>query len=432
MAAMKESDLPNSTPSLGDKEYDSYSWELLEDHPLRSHPTECIPGLSSYVAKYLAILKRRWTERIFPLVCLFLMFLIVIQFLAALPYGLTYIVFRSGIEEQKGFVQWPTEFSREPSTCILYNPQAHDAIQYAIDAGCSGVKVDLQAQEGELLVDGLLSDREAPGTLGSLYLNSLLRKLDARNSAVVSPASTDETSPIGLFDEDPARPFTLFLKLHTPVQAVWPHIVSQLMPLKQKGYLSYRNGTRVVPRPVTIVLTSPEGLDFGDVVGTNHDSILDSIMFDTSLEQLVKEDYGPTLRVTQSSRGVGGSNSAQTEADTESLKQHHESSYQLLTATANFTQLIGFPHRGGRFSPQQIERVRAQVRAAHRRGLLARYEGTSDYPPPVRRIIWRILVREGADIIEIDGRRCEIPWWRRFFVTGSMECRGRKGDTGNE
>ncbi|BAE59857.1 unnamed protein product [Aspergillus oryzae RIB40] len=407
---MKESDLLKSTPSIGNKEYDSYSWELLEDHPLRSHPTECIPGLSSYVAKYLAILKRRWTERIFPIVCLILMFLIVIQFLAALPYGLTYIVFRSGIEEQKGFVQWPTEFSREPSTCILYNPQARDAIQYAIDAGCSGVKVDLQAQESELLVDSLVSDREAPGTLGT---------------------STDETSPIGLFDEDPARPFTLFLELHTSVQAAWPHLVSQLMPLKQKGYLSYRNGTRVVPRPVTIVLTGLEGLDFGDVVGSDHDNILDSMMFDTSLEQLVKEDYGPTLRVTQSSRGVGGSNSAQTEADTDNLKQSHESSYQLVTATANFTRSIGFPRRGGRFSPQQIERVRAQVRAAHRRGLRARYEGTSDYPPPVRRMIWRILVREGADIIEIDGRGCEIPWWRRFFVTGSMECRGRKGDTGN-
>lgn len=77
MAAMKESDLLKSTPSIGNKEYDSYSWELLEDHPLRSHPTECIPGLSSYVAKYLAILKRRWTERIFPIVCLILMFLYV-------------------------------------------------------------------------------------------------------------------------------------------------------------------------------------------------------------------------------------------------------------------------------------------------------------------------------------------------------------------
>ncbi|KAE8131169.1 hypothetical protein BDV38DRAFT_290623 [Aspergillus pseudotamarii] len=432
MAAIEESELLNSTPSLRDKEYDSYSWELLENHPLRYHPDECIPGLSSYIARYLAILKRRWTERIFPLICLFLMFLIVVQFLAALPYGLTYIVFRSGIEEHQGFVQWPTEFSRTPSACILYNPQAHDAIQYAIDAGCSGVKVDLQAQEGRLLVDSLASDREVSETLENLYLNPLLKKLDARNSAVIYPATTDASSPIGLFDEDPAQPFTLFLELHTSVQAAWPHLVSQLMSLKQKDYLSYRNGTRVVPRPVTIVLTGLEGLDFGDGDGSDHDNVNESMMFDTSLEQLLKEDYGSALKVSQSSHKVRGGNSAQTEADTEdSLNQHHESSYQLVTATANFTRSIGFPHRGGRFSSQQIERVRAQVRAAHRRGLRARYSGTSGYSPPVRRMIWRILVREGADMIEVDGRGCEIPWWRRFFVGGGMECRGRKGDTGS-
>ncbi|KAB8257140.1 hypothetical protein BDV32DRAFT_87398 [Aspergillus pseudonomiae] len=431
MAVMKKSDQLDNTPSLRDKEYDSYSWELLDDHPLRSHPTECIPGLSAYVARYSAILRKQWTERVFPLVCLFLMFLVVVQFLAALPYGFTYIVFRSGIEEPKGFVQWPTEFSREPSTCILYNPQAHDAIQYAIDAGCSGVRVGFKAQGGELLVDGLVSNRQVSGTLDKLYINPLIKKLDARNSAEVSPASTAKSGPIGLFDTDPAQPFTLFLELRTSVQAAWPQLVSQLMPLKQKGYLSYRNGTQVAPRPVTIVLTGLESLDFVDMAEPAHDSIIESIMFDTSLEQLLKEDYGSALRVPQASHSVRESKPAQTEADTgSSLRQHHEFSYQLLTATANFTRSIGFPHRGGRFSPQQIERVRAQVRAAHRRGLHARYEGASDYPPAVRRMIWRILVHEGADMIEIDGRRCEIPWWRRYFVGGGMECHGRKEDTG--
>lgn len=292
--------------------------------------------------------------------------------------------------------------------------------------------MDLHAQEGRLLVDSLASDREVSETLENLYLSPLLKKLDARNSAVLYPASTDASSPIGLFDEDPVQPFTLFLDLHSSVHEAWPHLVSQLRSLKQKGYLSFRNGTRVIPRPVTIVLTGLEGLGLGNGVGSDHDNVNESMMFDTSLEKLLKEDYGSTLKVSQPSHKVRGGNSAQTEVDTEnSLNQHRESSYRLLTATANFTRSIGFPHRGGRFSTQQIERVRAQVRAAHRRGLRARYSGTSGYSPPVRRMIWRILVREGADMIEIDGRRCEIPWWRRFFVGGGMECRGRKGDTGN-
>lgn len=41
--------------SKEDHEYDSW---LLEDHPLRSHPTQCIPGLGAALAELYTDLKQ--------------------------------------------------------------------------------------------------------------------------------------------------------------------------------------------------------------------------------------------------------------------------------------------------------------------------------------------------------------------------------------
>ncbi|KAB8235438.1 uncharacterized protein BDW43DRAFT_309304 [Aspergillus alliaceus] len=427
MAATKDSDLLNSTP-IRTKEYDSYPWELLKDHQLRSHPTECIPVLSSAVAGCLAVMRRRWTERVFPLVCLFLMFLMVVQFLAALPYGLSYIFLRNGNEGKKGFAQWPAEFSKEPGTCILHNPQTHDPVQDAIDAGCSGVRVDIRVHEDELM-SSPMSGQGASDTLHSLYLDRLLTRLDARNSAEISPASSDGPGLMGLLDDDPALPLTILLQFHTLVQTVWPRLVSQLMPLKEKGYLSHRTGTQVVPRPVTIVLTGLDASDFVDIIGSGPDDILDSIMLDIPLERLEKEGYDSMSNLSGPFHGSRSHASAQSDLDPENRLTPPHELYQLLTATVNFTRSIGLPHRGGRFSAQQIERVRAQVQAAHRRGLRIRYEGITCYPLPLRRMIWRILVHEGADLIEMEGMGDEIPWWRRFLLAREMECHGRREGT---
>ncbi|KAE8352670.1 hypothetical protein BDV28DRAFT_157682 [Aspergillus coremiiformis] len=408
MAATQHSDIFNSKSSVEENQSDSDFWDLLDDHPRRSYPAGFIPHVSSDVARVLAVVRRRCTERIFPLACLCLMFLIVAQFLAALPYGFMYIFLRRGIDGQQVVFPWPAEFRGETSTCILHNLRTRDAVQHAVDAGCSGVKVDIQSSGDELLVESPIPDQEASSTLHSLYLSTLVGKLDAINSAAVSPVSTDGSDPIGLFDGNPGQSFMLFLELHTSLKIAWPQLVSQLTPLKQKGYLSYRNETRVVPRPVTIVLT---GFDASEL--DEDDSMRENIMFDTPLEQLAVDDGDSALTISAPAPGP--------RSDPADLP------YPVFTATANFSRSIGFPHRGGRFSPRQIERVRAQVRAAHRRGFRARYEGIPSYPPPVRRMIWRILDHAGADFIEIDGTGCEIPWWRRILLIG-MECqRSEKG-----
>lgn len=72
--AASESPSCRTADLLQPDEYDEYSWMLLEDHPLRSHPTDCWPGVFAFLGRCYTALKQRWTERLFPVLCLFLMF----------------------------------------------------------------------------------------------------------------------------------------------------------------------------------------------------------------------------------------------------------------------------------------------------------------------------------------------------------------------
>ncbi|KAF7594049.1 hypothetical protein BBP40_010186 [Aspergillus hancockii] len=348
----------------------------------------------------------------------------VIQFLATLPHGFTYVFLRNGAGAQKGSFQWPAEFKGGQSPCVLYNVGSHDPVQYAVDAGCSGVKVDIQVEKEELYAGAM---PKALDTLRDLYLKPLVDKLDARNAAEVLRSSTSEFGRVGLLDEDPTRPFTLVLKLHSWAESALPQLVRLLESLKEKGYLSIRNGTQFVSRPVTVVLAGQNMANFGDMFNPDGDRTHNSIVLDISLEDLVVEDYGSVVGTSETSLAEMDDYIQSKGASDNSLGK-----YQMLTATVNFTKSIGFPHRGGRFSQHQIERVRAQVQAAHRRGLRARYEGISSYSQTLQRVIWRVLVHEGADLIEVDWTRCELPWWRRFVVAGDMHCHGRTGDISGE
>lgn len=50
-------------------EYDPW---LLDDHPLRSHPTVCIPGLGTFIAEWYASVERRWKDGLFRVGCILL------------------------------------------------------------------------------------------------------------------------------------------------------------------------------------------------------------------------------------------------------------------------------------------------------------------------------------------------------------------------
>ncbi|PYI08527.1 hypothetical protein BO78DRAFT_416698 [Aspergillus sclerotiicarbonarius CBS 121057] len=413
MAAATYPDLRDRSctqPLLEADEYDEYSWVLLEDHPLRSPPTECCPGILWVIHRCCAAVSKRWSDRALSLISLFLMFLVAIQFLSLLPYGVSYIFLRDQYREQAGFVHWPVEFHDQPAACISYNPRAHsNTIQYSIAAGCTGVKADVWLQDNDLLVGSSMPSLRKESTLRSVYLEPLLGQLDARNTDEAQSDGDTMSAWTGLFEWDPMQQVTLFLEIRSSTQDVWPRLFSELALLSERGYLTHRNGTLAVPGPITVVLTGRSHADLDDTHLLGHESVVDCLFFD---EQLVVEAEGSTPASTEEQ--------GRSEQDSRSPipgfdKPPLSGAFPLYSASINFSAAIGLPHRG-RFSRQQVVLIQSQVRAAHQRGLLARYEGIPCYSEGIRRMIWRILVHEGADLIEVDWTGCASRGWRFFSL----------------
>ncbi|KAL4968512.1 uncharacterized protein BDV14DRAFT_143310 [Aspergillus stella-maris] len=253
------------------KEYDKYSWVLLDDHPLRSHPTEanCHPDIAIFASRCLVALKRRWRERGLPLLCLVMMIFVVIQVLMLLPYIASYLFEPAYTKELPGFIQTletADQLLDHAAVCVFEPPSqtegaTHDAVGYALASGCTGVKANVWLRHRDLLVGNSPSDLDEEKTLQTTFLDSLQADLYTRNSAPVESNenhsnSLDKSSPIGLFDEDPSQTFTLFLDVQTPMHRAWPLLVAQLRTLSESGYLSHRNAEEgLVLRPITVVVS---------------------------------------------------------------------------------------------------------------------------------------------------------------------------------
>ncbi|KAL4956890.1 hypothetical protein BDW69DRAFT_181138 [Aspergillus filifer] len=252
------------------EDYDKYSWVLLEDHPLRSHPTEanCHPDIATFTSQCLAVLRKRWRDRGLPLLCLMMMIFAIVQVLMLLPYIASLLFVPAYTKELPGFIQTletADQLLDHAAVCMFEPPSqtkgvTHDAVGYALASGCTGVKADIWLRHRDLLVGNSPSDLDEEKTLQTTFLDLLQAGLYTRNSASVESNekhsnSSDKTSPIGLFDEDPSQTFTLFLDVQTPMHRAWPLLVAQLRTLNESGYLSHRNAEEgLVLRPITVVV----------------------------------------------------------------------------------------------------------------------------------------------------------------------------------
>ena len=238
-----------------------------------------------------------------------------------------------------------------------------------------------------------------------MYLQPLLERLNAKKE--MSDATT------GLFEHDPTRAFTLFLELQSPVRDVWPYLVAQLGDLRGNGYLTEFNGSRpVVPAPVTVVVTGVDAASVNEIVADYHPDTGESlfppyVFFEARLAQLSQ----------------AGNHEAVEEKEEESTIQQQ----RLHSATSNFQRdVLGHSHCSGRLplTQIQIDRVRSQVESAHRRGLPVRFTHLPGGSKRQRRRIWRLLMREGVDLVDVDvgvgaregflGGACG-EWWQRIW-----------------
>lgn len=282
-----------------------------------------------------------------------------LQSITAIPHGISYL--QDVVDWRADNRAWE-QTQRTWTPCLTYSPleDPHsDPIQTSIATGCAGAKTDVWLYNDQLLVGSSVRHLDAQQTLQRVYLDPLLRRFEAQNP-----------------DEDPVHGFVLLLELKTSPHALWPYLAALLEPLRNAGHLTHLDGSRVVPGRLTVIVSGRGTAD--GLRGV--DNAQSDVFLDTSLDELTLEDY-----TSPSALGAP-------RVEPDPLRGFY-------CATADFQESIGTPGRGG-FSEQQIALIRAQVRAAHQRGLRARYEGIPRGRAKQREIVWRELAREGADLVE--------------------------------
>ncbi|KAE8352855.1 PLC-like phosphodiesterase [Aspergillus coremiiformis] len=305
--------------------------------------------------------------------------------------------------------QWPTDFSRDiiPVGCHSHNDYWRPVPLFsALKAGCISVEADVWFFDEELYVGHTTSSLTPQRTLRNLYIDPLMRILEKQNPITELHPAVDQPLQ-GVFDTVPSQSLILLIDFKTDGDVTWNAVVAQLAPLRDRGYLTYFNGTDVINGPITVVGTG--NTPFNMVVANDN---YRHIFFDAPLVSLA-EDYdinnvlshSPEDRIPEDERvvdrsteNVGQGLSGLSGSDIGPDTFNWTNSYY---ASVSFKQSIGFPWLF-HLSYQQMEKVRAQIRGAHRRGLKVRYWELPSWPRSLRNHIWTILVREGVDMLSVD------------------------------
>lgn len=328
---------------------------------------------------------------------------------------------------------WPTDYTADiqPVQCHSHNDYWRAVpLKSAIRAGCTGVEADVwlfpdQAFD-ELYVGHSRSSLTPERTFRSLYIDPLVEILEGQNPNTTLHPTLDSPRN-GIFDTNPSQSLVLLVDFKTDGQKLWPVVSQQLQPLRERKYLTYFNGTDLVDGPVTVVVTG--NAPFSRVVENAHHR---DMFFDAPLEllgdlapsaqdsasgatELVKwsryddfeertylesfaSELSSSLAIPDSSKkatnqGQGYSGAA---PKNPAIYTPANSYY----ASVSFGRAVGHPLPF--LTLDMKRRIRQQIAGAHKQGLKVRYWSTPSWPRGLRDYIWRVLVEEGVDYLNVD------------------------------
>jgi hypothetical protein len=248
----------------------------------------------------------------------------------------------------------------------------------ALHAGCIGTEADvwLFSNDKNLYVGHDRAALTANRTFEALYINPLVEILNRTNPRTEFFNGTD--SRHGVFDVDRGQSLTLLVDVKTDGATTWPHVVAQLEPLRERGWLSYvQDGVRH-DGPITVVGTGNTPFDRIIANSTYRD-----VFFDAPLHEMWEDPDKDDDSI-----------------DSESLKYNSTNSHY---ASVSFGRAIGSVLMD--FSEAQLRTLRGQLKGAHRRGLKARYWDLPAWPISLRNTVWHILMTEGMDMLNVDDLR---------------------------
>lgn len=307
--------------------------------------------------------------------------------------------------------RYPTDITRDipPIRCHSHNDYWRSTpLLEALHYGCIGVEADVWLRSEDLFIGHSTASLVRTRTFNGLYVKPLVELLDRQSPRTDFYFSNGRRH--GVYDTDAEQTLVLLVDFKTDGRELWPVVLQQLEPLRAKKYLSYYNGSHVIPGPVTVVGTG--NVPFELV----HEAEQREIFFDAPLDKLADgfvpsssgSDVEPvdTASSGTSRRGLRrrmklpwpASPAAPAAGTTNTIQFDATNSYY---ASTNLTEAVG-PVLQGRFTDKQLAKVRAQVKAAADRGLKSRYWGTPLWPISTRNYVWRTLMDEGVDILNVD------------------------------
>lgn len=296
---------------------------------------------------------------------------------------------------------WPTDITRDviPISCHSHNDYWRAVPLYSgISAGCISTEADVWLKDGQLFVGHDESSLTDKRTLQSLYLDPLLSIIERQNPS--TPFVPDGASGMnGVFDTDPGQVLTLLIDLKTDDSETFEAIVAALEPLRNKGYLTHFDGVRVVDRPLRIVGTG--NAKFSTILSDRNphkDIFMDAPI--TDMFALPEQDGSVQSELLRASSNT----------NTTGAKYAVSNSYY---ASDSFADAVGTMW-GWSLSAVQIAKLRGQIFGAHARGLKVRYWELPAWPVSRRNALWKILVEEGVDVLNIDDLKgaVEEDWSR--------------------
>lgn len=349
-----------------------------------------------------------------------------------------------------GLASWPTDFSRDinPIPCHSHNDYWRLVPLYsAIGAGCISVEADIWLFEDELYVGHSIASLTRNRTLHSLYIEPLLDILLKQNPT--TPFHDGQYSLNGVFDTRPDQSLVLLIDFKTPGVDLWPYVLSALAPLRERRYLTYIDGDRIVERPITVVGTGNTPFEMVASKASNPD--LD-VFYDAPISTMGGAGgYDPsgTLPDEDSVRNSASAINDVPVVHERSPKDHRVPADHIGSIKSTVTQVHDPPpiisptlsadsynttnsfYASGsfndifgrlidnEFSTKQLQLLRDQVRGTHQRGLKARYWELPYWPISLRNHVWDVLVKEGVDMLNVDDlkgateRDWRLPhaWW---------------------
>ena len=268
-------------------------------------------------------------------------------------------------------------------------------------------------------------------TLNSLYIHPILEILSRQNPKTTLMPEGDHQLH-GVFDTDPEHTLILLIDFKTAGDGLWPYVQSALDPLRSQNYLTRANGTQIIPGPITVVGTGNTPFDLVDSDESNphHD-----IFFDAPLADMYEPPNGesdpPSTEDTatkQRRSDEAGQGHSGTKGNPDAFNAGN--SYY---ASVDFNSAIGTLWNG-EFTDDQMDKLRGQIRGAHKRGLKARYWELPFWPISLRNHVWDVLVKEGVDLLNVDDLKGATKrnwkkhhgWWKRmksvtYDVHGGIE-----------